>query len=486
MLTFLVGLSMQMRSQGIAVHLKDGSLAVFASEDVDSITTITKEDSRLIGTWYLGFWKSGSSVIKFDGTEYMTFAGKKLIWGGKGSDPDTYSVKYYSSGDFFVATNVNKSSDVLKWYITRQTEKLLVLRDGQAYRYFYRTKEAADNAQMELDPPAHTETSDIKTILRYATGNTKSSITPMGKHFENRHETTDEDREWLLNPKNEPDKIANLTLWRRKSVKLYPYGDPVPADVNQHAIGDCCACAVLASMAYLYPDFIKHIITDNGDYTYTVKMYDPQGNPIDVGISSFFLCDSSGTIGQLTGKNNVITWATVLEKAIIKWETLYKVDGVEGIGTEHVAPLFTGEGESFAFSPNSLYTSELKLAIEYCLTQGKICVGGFNVADLQCGQLKTVVGHAFTFMFSNNKSSIFAMRNPWGIEDVDGVLEIPNDRIIVQTIDARIVNPGAAAPYLRSDLRPYSPPAFVRKKTDIGVSPRLLNRVHNPNSTELW
>ena len=216
-------------------------------------------------------------------------------------------------------------------------------------------------------------------------------------------------------------------------------------------------------------------------------MFDPKGRPVDVCVSNKFLCSSDGTIGQVTGKNNRITWATVLEKAMMKWETLYKVDGIEGIGTEHVAPLFTGDGESFSFSPNSLYTSELKLAIEHCLGQGMICVGGFNVGDLECGQLKTVTGHAFTFMLSNNASSIFAMRNPWGIESVDGVLEIPDERTIVQTIDARIVMPGAAAPYLREDLKPYTPPHFIRRSTDIGVSKRLLNRMYeHPNSTELW
>ncbi len=477
----------QVCAQGIIVHMKDGSTSIFSSSEMDSITTVTTEDGYILGHWYLGFWKNGDNVVKFDGTEYMTFAGKTLIWGGKGSTTDTYNVTFYPSRKYFVAKNVNNSSDILRWYVTKQTNKLLVLKDGDAYRYFYRSKEAADNAIMELNDPSHRETDNINTILRYASGKTKSSVTPMGTHFENRHATTDEDRAWLLDPANEPNTVAGLTRWVRKTVKLYPYGDPVPADVNQHAIGDCCAMAVFASFAYLYPDFIKHIITDNGNGSYTVAMYDPQGQPVEVCISNKFLCDTNGTIGQVTGKNNVVTWATVLEKALIKWQTRYEVDGVEGIGTEHVSPLFTGDGESFAFAPNSLYTSELKIAIDYSLTQGNICVGGFNVPDLQCGMLKTVTGHAFTFMLADNENSIFVMRNPWGIESVDGKLEIPDDRIIVQSIDARIVNPGAAAPYLRSDLQPYTPPAFVRKSTDLGVSERLLrHHIEFPNSSELW
>ena len=478
--------TLQLSAQGIVVHKSDGTLSVFSTADVDHLSVISEEDSYIIGTWHLGFWKHGTDVIRFDGTEYMTFAGTTLHWGGKGGETDVYTVKYYPRSGYFFARHTQKS-ETLRWYVTRQTEKLLVLQDGDAYRYFYRSKEEAQNAQMELDPPGHRETDNINTILRYATGKTNSTVTPMGKHFENRHQTTDEDRAWLLDPNNEPDMVAGLTVWRKKTVTLYPYDDPVPADVNQHAIGDCCAMAVFASMAYLYPGFIKSIITDNGDDTYTIKMFDPQGQPVDVCVSSKILCDANRNIGQVTGKNNAVTWATILEKALMKWETLYQVDGVEGIGTEHVSPLFTGNGDGYAFSPNSLYTSELKLFIEYSLSQGNITVGGFNVGDLQCGKLKTVTGHAFTFMLSNDENSIFAMRNPWGIEDVDGVLEIPNERTTVQTIDVRVVSPGAAAPYLREDLKPYTPPHFIRRSTDLGVSPRLLNRhITHPHSLELW
>ena len=384
-----------------------------------------------------------------------------------------------------MATNVAMSSDVIRWYITENTSDRLILKDDDnTYRYYYPSKEEAEYALL------HRASDDINAILKYASGKTYSSKTPMGQHFENRHQTTDKDRTWLLNPEEEPNKIAGLTKWVAKEVTLYPYKNPVPADVNQHSIGDCCALAVFASFAYLYPDFIKSIITNNGDNTYTVKMYDPQGKPVDVCVSNKILCDDNGNIGQATGKNNAVTWATIMEKALIKWQTLYKVnEGVEGIGTEHAAPLFTGDGDSFGFSSNVLYTSELKQVIEWSLAQGNITVGGFNEKDILCGTLKTVTGHAFTFMLSTSENAIFDMRNPWGNGDngEDGLLLIPDLRSTVKTIDARIVNPGAAAPYLRKDLKPYTPPRYVRKSTDLGVSPRLLNRrITDSNSTELW
>ena len=309
------------QAQGFVLHMSDGTLQSFTSAEVDSITMVPEEDALIMGTWHLGFWKNGSSVIRFDGTEFMTFAGKTLVWGGKGGDDDVYTVTYNARAKAFIARHTKKS-ETLRWYIDQQTPTLLVLRDGTVYRYFYRTKDEAQNAQLELDPPAHTETTDIRRILTYAGGKTKSTLTPMGKNFENRHATTDDDRAWLADPTKEPDMVADLTRWVAKTVKLYPYTDPVPADVNQHAIGDCCAMAVFASMAYLYPDFIKSIITDNGNRTFTVKMYDPQGMPIDVCVSNKILCDANGNIGQVTGKNNAVTWATIMEKALMKWKLL--------------------------------------------------------------------------------------------------------------------------------------------------------------------
>ena len=66
------------------------------------------------------------------------------------------------------------------------------------------------------------------------------------------------------------------------------------------------------------------------------------------------------------------------------------------------------------------------------------------------------------------------MRNPWGVSSVDGVLEIPDKREIMNTIDFRLVMPGAAAPYKRQDLGGYIPPKFNMGVNDRRVSPAML------------
>ena len=487
--SLFLSLGMQVFGQKITIHFKNGTTISYPTSEIDNITMEegNQDDGYISGTWYLGYWVSGNVKLKFDGSERMTFSGLNLSWQGRQDGGDDYTIVYAEDNKSFVSTNVNNASDVSTWEILKYNPIVLVLRNGGADRYFYPSQMDALNAQLELDAPLHQETNDINMILSYANGYTNSSVTPMGTHYENKRATTENDILWLKNAANEPNKVAGLSQWLPQAVNLYPYGDPSPADVNQHTIGDCSACAVFASLAYLYPDFIKNIITNNGDGTYTVKMFDPQGKPIDVCVSNKILCDSEGIIGQVTGKNNAVTWATILEKAFIKWETCYQVDGVEGIGSEFLAPLFTGNGESYAFYPNSLYTSEHQLFITWALNQGMIAIGGFNVGGMKVGELETVTNHAFTYLLPNNANAVFAMRNPWGVTSLDGVLQIPDERTIVQTIDVRAINPGAAAPYLRQNIAPYNPPPFTAKKSDIGISKRLIQMAEsNTNSNELW
>ncbi|MFV0418133.1 MAG: C2 family cysteine protease [Dysgonomonas sp.] len=323
---------------------------------------------------------------------------------------------------------------------------------------------------------------NIEDLMGKSGGSSFSSLTPMGNHYANRHVTTDEDRTWLMVAENEPPAPAsasNLYLVEFP-VNLFPYGKPLPADVNQHAIGNCGGVAALASMAYIYPDFVKSLIKDNGNKTYTVSMFDPQGKPVDVTVTSKFLTGNGTNIDAASGKNNTATWSTVLEKAVMKWNCIYKVNtDIGGIGSEHVPPLFTGDGNSFAFSPNSLNSEQLARAVKVCLRQGYLVVGGFNRGDLSVDGSKTVTAHAYTLMHSANKSALFIMRNPWGGNpDVDGtkdgVLNIPNDYTIPPTIDLRITYPGIAAQTGTGVKTPYIPPTLKSAEAKMRVADYLL------------
>ena len=327
-----------------------------------------------------------------------------------------------------------------------------------------RVSELGYGEDMEADKDITT----FSELLNRGTSFTKNDNTPMGNHYDNRHVTTDEDRQWLSTATNEPDLLPSAggyTL-RKYEVNLYPFGEPVPADINQHGIGDCSALAVLAEMAYLFPDFIKSIVSDHGDGTYTVAMYDPQGKPVDVTVQSTFLGDNNG-IGASGGKDGKANWATIMEKAIMKWNKIYQVNpDIYGIGSEHVAPLFTGEGNSFAISPSSLLPKQLAQAARIALEERMIVIGGFTTGGLSYNYgPQTVTAHAYSFMLSTDWEAMFAMRNPWGnspggTRTDDGVVNIYNDGVIPPTIDMRIIYPGAALDYAVKDLTPYTPPKY--------------------------
>ncbi len=328
---------------------------------------------------------------------------------------------------------------------------------------------------------------DIDDLMGKASSFTETSSTPMGTMYANaarNYPTTDAMRARLANPNLEPDAEMYDMEWKEKGVDLYPTaGIPSPADVNQHAIGDCCMLAAFASMAYIYPDFIKSIITDNGDKTYTVAMFDPQGKPVEVTVSSKFMTwkgANNKTIEACTGKNNVACWSTVLEKAIMKWNLEYHVnDNVGGIATENVPPLFTGCGTTFAFGRGVLEPAELARAVKNCLLMGKLIVGGFNPGDIPFDDTKTVTLHAYTFMHSTDPSALCAVRNPWGgnpDQDAakDGVANIPNNLDIAPLVDLRILEPGIAAEFGSGVSMPYTPPSFAPGMVLFRVSPELM------------
>ncbi len=396
-------------------------------------------------------------------------------------DPSSWVL--YGSDDNSGWTELDSRTDI---GFKRNEVRKFELDVQESYKY-YKLEIAGNNGSRSTQIAEWSMTAAIPNVIedlmQYAEGFTETSSTPMGIHYLNRKVTTDEDREWLANPANEPVSSTTATGldWKLCSVVLYPYGTPVPADVNQHAIGDCCALAVFASMAYIYPEFIKSIITDNGDNTFDVAMYDPQGKPVTVAVSSKFLVDGNGTIGAVSGKGNRATWSTVLEKAIMKWNSIYKVNvTIDGIGSEHVAPLFTGNGSSFAFMPEKLTAGQLERAVVASLRQGKLVTGGFHESNLPIdGPFYTVTGHAYTMMLPVKENALFVMRNPWGFAagspdgKEDGVMNIFDDGLIPPSVDVRIMEPGAAAKYAQEELGPYYPPKFSAGAENMRLSAGL-------------
>lgn len=485
-LPLLAFCSMVSAQQRLDILLKDKSIVSCTLDDIDYMEIVEgAAPGELDGVWYLG-WKAlnhGSGTkTHYDGTEMLIFtAGPKMKW-VKSSGETVYNLTYPEGGALegwtFTGTKEGGTTNYTFQIIAKEPG-LLIIKQGTSRYYFYETKEAATLAKEFVAYPTRTTIYTDGAKLWAANikgGNTASQITPMGKHFESFAGATDEDRAWLADPNNQPDASWHELSgsWTAKTITLYPFGSPMPADINQHGIGDCCMCAVFASFAYIYPEWIKSIIHKNGN-NYTVNMFDPMGNPIDVVVDNKML-DS-----QLTGKNGKYDWGSVMEKALMKWETRFKCNKIGGIGTEHAAPPFTGNGNSYSFSPDKLFNSEFDILVDYALSNGMISVGGFNVGGLMCGELETVTGHAFTMMYPDEDADYkFVMRNPWGNGgNVDGKLKIPAKREVLKTIDFRLVFPGGQmAEYKVENLGGYTVPKFRPMYMDMNPSDEML-RMYN-------
>lgn len=416
-----------------------------------------------------------SFTLTWNGNSNVTVKGYTISSSSDAKEYDPSAWVLEGSGNGTSWTTLDTREGIQ--FASRKEVKKFQFNNSAEYRY-YRLRILKNNGGKstkisEWTLSALTFKGNIDDLLKFSTGFTKSDKTPLGTIHENDKSATADQVEWLKNPAKQPTTFAGAS-WKGFPIttSIYPYGEPKPADVNQRKVGDCSLCAVSASLAYLFPDFIKSIIKDNGNQTYLVKLYDPMGKAIEVGVDNTFIIDNDGkSLGATAGKQGQVTWATILQKAVIKWMEVFKGNSdITGVGSEYAASIITGSGDSFAFQPGVLYPQDLQRAAMTSLENRKIVIGGFAEKDVVAeGIKKTTTLHAFTFVPPKSDKYLFGMRNPWGFAagensataKDDGVIYISDDGRIPPMIDLRIIDPGAARGFARAGrLEPYIPPIF--------------------------
>lgn len=371
------------------------------------------------------------------------------------NDPRSWTL--YGSADGKAWTAIHTLSG--HTFTARKQKKWFRLDNATAYKYYKISIEENNGgdfteiAQMQLLDIDM----DISLILAKAKAHTSEGALSQMGHFFNFREgkpTTAEERAWLGDPAQEPtgercDVPNENPPLINFEVDLYPFGKPMMADANQRGVGDCCAIAAFSALAYCYPDYIRSIITDNGNSTYTVKMFDPNRERVDVCVSNKFWAGDPGYLSAVAGKGATqATWATVLEKALMKYREVYYANpNLGGIGTPDVAPPFTGCGYGYAYNFNSavLTPEDWHRLVQVQLIEGHYMVGGFWVPDIPLGGGASITGHAFAFMHSTDPTALFAMRNPWGNGEADGLLTMPSDNtVLTAQTNVWVFEPGEA------------------------------------------
>lgn len=116
---------------------------------------------------------------------------------------------------------------------------------------------------------------------------------------------------------------------------------PSATDIRQGDIGDCYFVAALSAVADANPEFIKDMITDNGQGVYTVRFF-KNGKPIYVKVDGDLPQTESGRLiyGRSTQKNEL--WVSLVEKAYAKLKGSYQKIGHGGY-TQNVLSALTGK-----------------------------------------------------------------------------------------------------------------------------------------------
>lgn len=123
--------------------------------------------------------------------------------------------------------------------------------------------------------------------------------------------------------------------------------------VRQGALGDCWLLATMASLADANPEVIRDMITDNGDGTYTVKLW-IDGKRQSYVVDGDFIV--AGDVPQYAGakeKPNVL-WPLVLEKAVA--QAMGGYPEIEGDFPSTAMKMFLGDPGKDDFYSKGLFT----------------------------------------------------------------------------------------------------------------------------------
>lgn len=407
----------------------------------------------------------------------------KLVSAVGNSKNDPAKWEFYASADGESWTLIDSQDD--ETFSARNLELAYDVRCQTEYSYYRMSildnngGESTDMAEMYLSDE---DPDDIEHLIAKAKNFTKVDNTPMGSSFSSlKYLATEEQLQWLADPSKNPDMTVlgypdKSYVWKEpQKFVMYPYENPIPADNNQSSIGDCCLIAFMATLSYSAPDYIKHIIKENGE-GYDVTMYDPKGKAITVGVNKEMIHNLTGnTLPGCKSKENTACWSSIMEKATMKYLQIFPYcKNLRGIPTDIAAAIFTGDGEGFWFWPESGLTgAECKKVVTVLLKKGWGVIGGFQKGEIKVDDVtKSLTGHAYSFFFPQKPDALFCMRNPWGScygdtgsgAGRDGVMNVYNDGSIPPILDIRIVSLGAARPYLVKRFAAYYPPQYTKTK----------------------
>ncbi len=223
---------------------------------------------------------------------------------------------------------------------------------------------------------------------------------------------------WLLGGDNPAWNAGTATTLTATPAALFGTGGVTAADPSQGGIGDCYLIAAMVEVALDQPGLIQSMFTDNGNGTYGVRFYAPDGAATYVTVSDS-LASGQRTAGTVSGGQ----WVTLLEKAFVEYSAEF--DGntnawsaIAG-GWDEGLTAITGKSDMSYISAysgsQSAWDGSVDKAVIAALSAGEEVLYGSFIDDTGSnGKTDLVSDHMFAVIGYDKSTGDFILRNPWG------------------------------------------------------------------------
>jgi len=219
-----------------------------------------------------------------------------------------------------------------------------------------------------------------------------------------------------------------------------------PTDVQQGSIGNCYVPAAMAAMAQACPDAIASMFRDNGDGTYTVRLYDTSWVPVPKQVlvtvdGELYARGSSPMYGKsigTSGAEQMELWFPLFEKAYAVFRGGYDVVGQGGAGGKVMSHVL-GSYDDYTDVPSS--TAD----VVWQKLFGAVSAGHPTTAGTH-GQGEShrymnsglYANHAYSVLGAREEGGqrFVTLRNPWGSSEAgndgknDGIFELPFEKFM--------------------------------------------------------
>lgn len=212
---------------------------------------------------------------------------------------------------------------------------------------------------------------------------------------------------------------------------LFAKGGPSINDITQGGINDCALLSALQSVVNIAPDFIKSMIVENPNNTYSVRFFN-KGEPHWVTVD--------GNVYSRGANSATSSWAAIVERANVAFEATYMndINNYASLGGGHIKmEEITGDTlTSFRAltTPQEKWdTTNFEILKTAVLNGAPAQLSSWdNSKNSETGQTNLVSGHAFGIIGFDEASQDFILTNPWGAgrnDNVQGTFEASMDEM---------------------------------------------------------